>query len=282
MTYPQPNANQYAANGYQFFRLNTLLQSSGDIYESEQSGLALALGPESDIAKVGVSYFDDQADNFMGQTVITPDRSFVGRVDSNLNGFYTPAQRPGRILIYPQDLWNSQYIPTGWETGNTSIVVTPRLDVIEYFANQQSLIQKRNDKVFRFQDLTVDDTVAGIVYVTVPFYGRKFANFKAHVPADANGAAGLAIEVRGVTVEIIDDNSGFNQYDTFLWGGSGTVTNQRIYQNVIKAGTVDTTSTTNFKGGMYDLLTFKLTSSEVTPLDKPVFLEVIVSDTPSE
>ena len=71
MSYPQPNADQYAINGYQYFRLNTLLSSPGDIYESAQSALAIALGPESDISRVAVAYYDDQVPTtFTNQTVI--------------------------------------------------------------------------------------------------------------------------------------------------------------------------------------------------------------------
>ena len=75
MSYPQPSADQYAIKGYQFFRLNTLLTSPGDIYQSQQSGHAFAIGPESDISNVNVAYFDDQVPNFMAQTVISPQRA---------------------------------------------------------------------------------------------------------------------------------------------------------------------------------------------------------------
>lgn len=277
MSYPQPDSNQYVVDGFEFFRLNTLLSSPGDIYESSQGGFGFALGPDSDIASVLVSYFDSQAPDFMSQFTLSPDRSFVGRVDANILGTYAPSQRPARVLIAPDNLWNDQYLPTGFEDGvDANIVVTPRLDVIQYFQPQESLVPKRDDKTFVFQALDVGGTV-GTLYVTVPYYGRKYADYKVHVPANAAGLSAVDVVVRGVTLEIIDDNNGFNQYDTFL----ATAANQRVYQNVIKAGTVNPASTTDFGGGMYDLLTFALTNHDPDHvLDKPVLLQITMSDTP--
>jgi len=60
MSYPPPNPDQYALNGYKFFRLNTPLISDGDMYESQQGANGFAIGPDSDISKVNIGYFDEQ------------------------------------------------------------------------------------------------------------------------------------------------------------------------------------------------------------------------------
>src|SRR5690348_7452464 len=97
----QPNSDQSCLKGYDFFRLNTLLSCPGDIYESKQSGRAFMLGPESDIANVGVTYFDDQkTPTFVSQFVLTPQRPWSGRIDARNEVGYMPANRPGRLLFY--------------------------------------------------------------------------------------------------------------------------------------------------------------------------------------
>ena len=50
MSYPPPNPDNYALNGYKFFRLNTPLTSDGDMYESAQGGQGFAIGPQSDLS----------------------------------------------------------------------------------------------------------------------------------------------------------------------------------------------------------------------------------------
>ena len=97
MSYPQPDSNQYAIKGYQFFRLNTLLTSPGDIYESAQSGHSIAIGPESDLANINVAYFDDQVETFMQRTTISPLRAFVGRIDARNDAVTAPVERRARL-----------------------------------------------------------------------------------------------------------------------------------------------------------------------------------------
>lgn len=177
MTFPQPNADAYALNGQQYFRLNTLLSSPGDIYESAQGALAFAMGPDSDIARVRISYFDDQGGpTKTNETVIDPRRSFVGRVDARNETTYQPSNRPGRILLWPDDLFDPTYIPTTAVTGfnpgtDALITIVPRLDVIQYFVAQQSLQSRRADKEYNSQSY---DPTANLNYIIVPTYGRKY------------------------------------------------------------------------------------------------------------
>jgi hypothetical protein len=178
VSYPQPDANKYAANGYDFFRLNTLLASGGDIYESEQSGLALAIGPDSDIANVGINYFDQQVTNFLAELHVSHSRSFVSRVDANNDKVYAPAQRPGRVFIWPDDRWNPSFFPfvdgTYLPASSTQILETPRLDVIQYFTNPPSLVPLRNDKTWFYQTIATPGS-GGYAFVTIPYYGRRYA-----------------------------------------------------------------------------------------------------------
>jgi hypothetical protein len=174
--FSQPNANQYALQGYKFFRLNTLISSPGDIFESEQSGHAFAIGPDSDVANVAVAYFDQSASGFMSQTILTPQRSWVGRLDARNDATYAPAGRPGRLLFWLADTYLPNFFPFNYDQVNDSIIrVTPRLDVIEYFEPQSSLVPQRNDGLFQFQNLA-PLSVTGASWLTVPYWGRRYGS----------------------------------------------------------------------------------------------------------
>jgi hypothetical protein len=173
VSYPQPDADKYAVNGYQYFRLNTILSSPGDIYESQQSGHAIALGPDSDISKVAVAYFDDQVPTFMQQTSIGSDRSFVGRIDARNEVTYQPIGRPGRVLFWSDDLFNSQFRPVGFLPNDDLFNrIDPCLDVIQFFSPQQALVPRRNDKSWLIQNVAAPLNLS--TYFMLPFYGRRY------------------------------------------------------------------------------------------------------------
>lgn len=177
MAYPQPNADQYSINGYQFFRLNTPLVSDGDIYESQQSGLGFCIGPDSDISKVNIAYFDDQVANYVNQVAIGPNRPFFGRLDARNEVRYMPSHRSGRVLLWPDELFNVDFRPGDFDPGQCRIdFVTPVLDVIEYFTDvtPQPL---RNDKTYLFERLPWKGGGGERYYIVVPFYGRRYASF---------------------------------------------------------------------------------------------------------
>lgn len=290
MGYPQPSSNAYAVKGYQFFRLNTLLATPGDIYESEQGGLAVALGPDSDIARVQVSYFDDQAPDFFNQVTISNDRSFVGRIDANLDGTYTPANRPARILIAPLDLWNPQFEPpnTVFHTGDTHLLITPRLDVIEYLSEPPAgLVPQRSDKVFSFPEVPIVDPfvtppTVPQAFITVPYYGRKFGNYKVALAGDEDALARFELTVWGITLQTTTTSSISLAYTTnFIAGGGGSITAQTKYEGSIKA-LVNPADANNLGGGMYDFVMFQIKSTVVAhPIAKPFFFEFTTSDTPA-
>jgi hypothetical protein len=187
MSFPQPNADQAAINGQQYFRLNTLISSMGDLYESAQGSLAVALGPNSDIANVRVSYWDDTVPGGVNTIMLSPDRSFIGRVDARNETTYIKSNgRPGRILIGIDDIFNTTFRPEALFNGiadgrnfnpakDVITFVQPVLDVIQYFQNPPSLIPQRSDKTFRFQYLPVapDAGNGGVSILAIPMYGRK-------------------------------------------------------------------------------------------------------------
>lgn len=186
MSYPPPSAEEYAVSGYKFFRLNTPLVSDGDIYEASVGAQAFAIGPDSDISKVNVGYFDDQVPRFMNKVALSQKRSFTGRLDARNNSYYAPSNRPGRLLIWPDELYNVDYRPPGWSSGENWRVdlIPPVLDVIQYFSIPAAIEHVRNDRVYRFQQLPLNGT--GRYYLVIPFYGRRYASIQFANHTDRN------------------------------------------------------------------------------------------------
>jgi hypothetical protein len=213
VSYPQPNADQYAINGYQYFRLNTLLSSPGDIYESQQSSLALSLGPDSDISKVAVAYFDDQVPTFMQMTSIGSERTFVGRIDARNEVPYQPSNRPGRIFFWSDDLYDTSFRPPGFSVLNDKFnVVTPRLDVIQYFSTPPTLLPARNDKTYNFQNIVTGVSPTFNSYLMIPYWGRKYAMVE--LTNKSTGATGFSLS--GVNFAVSPSSAGYTQITTIV------------------------------------------------------------------
>lgn len=249
MSFPQPSSDQYAISGSQFFALNTPLSSPGDIYESTQGGHGLALGPQSDIANVNVAYFDQQVPTFMQRVVISPGRAFVGRIDARNDTKYAPAQRPGRILFWSDDLFDPNFRPRGFGVQDSISFVAPILDVIQYFKPLASLTSGRQDKEFVFQNYIVG---TGTFYIVVPYYGRKYCYVEF-----------TNREVTPNTFGIIGVNYAITQNDTLNPYHQETTIRAAA---AVAGGAQVTKIITAAALGVFDALVFSVTSPGPAPL----------------
>ncbi len=257
MAFPQPNADKYCLNGYQYFRLFTPLASPGDIYESAQSCHACCVGPESDIANVVVQYFDDQVTNFVQQTTISPRRAFLGRIDARNEATYAPSGTPGRIMFWAADLYDPNFKPTGFTVGVDHMqFIVPQMDIIQYFKPTDAAPQ-RIDKQYLFQNYSV-----GITYIVVPFYGRKYcyAEITNRTPVTP-----ATIKIIGVNYAITDDSSTgltvpYHQ-ETILQATASLATGAQLTKII--------TATAN---GTFDALVFGVSA------DGPAPLKIVTSD----
>lgn len=270
MSATQPSANRYAINGYQFWRLNTLIQSPGDIYESEQSGLAFALGPESDVSKVAVAYYDDQVPTFINTTLIDPSRSFVGRLDARNDARYQPANRPGRVLIWPADNYNPDYTPSaavGYAGGDVVERILPRLDVLQYFTDPPGILPRRADREYRFESYK---PATGARWIVLPTYGRKFGSITV-----TNRNASLAFTFRVVGVNYAAPTALGNPTDTevVIYSGALAVGATKVVKGFLGAG-----SDTN--AAMYDAIVVCITCATGDPDSDRVPLRAYFSDEP--
>lgn len=178
MSYPPPNADQYSLNGYKFFRLNTPLTSDGDMYESQQGAQAFAIGPDSDISKVNIGYFDEQVPNYLNQFSITPERSFPGLIAARNDARYGQSNRPGRTLIWADELYNPTWNPQPVDVALRIDFEVPVMDVVQYFAPAGlAMNQGRNDKEYWYDFIAAPPAGEGGVnewIIVIPWYGRRY------------------------------------------------------------------------------------------------------------
>lgn len=289
MSYPQANADDSVVKGSKFFRLNTLLASPGDIYESSQGANAMAIGPDSDISEVLVAYPDPTQPTGINQLVVSNTRSMVGLVPVNNTGqAYLPANRPGKIYMSPNNLWNPDFMKP--DTGTfTHLLETPRLDVIQYFQPQASLVPQRRDKTYTYQSVVVPDGDGSIARITVPFYGRKYASITILHASGPQG--GLQVEIDGVILTYGDTSTGTST------SGFLVPLAARDFNNPIGSSTPYTftvgpaglgqlqTATDGSQallgsvgGGAFDLLSVALIRPAAPAVLGQVFCEITVSD----
>jgi hypothetical protein len=252
MAYPQPNATDYATNEYDFFSLKTILSSPGDIYESDQGAHGIAIGPDSDIANVNMAYFDENVPvTLMTVRTISPLRAFVGSVLARNTASYAPAQRPGRVLFWADDIYDPNYRPRSAVSGDTVQFIAPVLDIVPYFAPMASIGPARVDKSFVFQNYLVPTSKT--LFLVVPYYGRKFASINF---TNRSATIPNTFGIIGVNYAITDDSSSNPYHQETVIRAPGSVAAGVSATQIIKAGT----------NGTFDALVFSVTDTGPAPL----------------
>lgn len=194
MSYPQPSSLIPMLESQDYFRLTTPLTSPGDTYESEVAGYAVAIGPDSDIARVNVAYFDPQASGSMRQIVVGNRSPFLGRIAPRMSQTYpNSGNLPGRILFTIADMVPQFNQAPFSDTPNRQTVI-PQLDLIQYFTPQQSLPMVRNDRSYFFHTQPV--TGVDSFTLNLPFYGRAWGSIS------VEGLATDEIEISGLRVSL--------------------------------------------------------------------------------
>ncbi len=242
MGYPQPNASAYQAAGAKFFRLNTRLTSEGDIYESAVGALGFAIGPDSDVAKINIGYFDDQSRTKMSQVAITPQRPFLGRIDAQNGAQYAPAQRPGRIMMWPDAFYNPRYQVYLFGNPCRMDMIAPVIDVIQYLSPPPSVSPGRNDRRHFLPEIGLPAGFSNTApyLLGIPFYGRRYASI-----SGGNFSSGA------LKLSVLGANFG-SAFTTTLYPRTAFGINDQV---VIKSGT----------SGMFDYLFLEVTKDVGSP-----------------
>jgi len=267
MTFPQPPSTEAILNGQNFFRLKTQLAGAGDIYESENSGHAIALGPDSDIAIVNVFYYDELTrfdfpsildPSKVSSVQISPERPFTGRLNARMDTVYPLTGQPARILIAPADLFVPFYLPPGFSVMQDAIAYEPVfLDIIQYFVELPSLYPNRGDKTYRYVYAYPTLAAGGSSFILIPSYGRKsgFFTFKNLDPA-------LAVTVRVFGLKFSTSNPP---------GPAGTQQTQ-IFTSVIAVSGTDVFPFNSSISGIWDMMLIELENYDAGPMPMTVLL----------
>ena len=281
IVYRNPNANAYVASNFSFFRLKQPLASAGDIFESEQGANAFALGPDSDISLATIAYFDPQStppysffnpppQTNMSTLTVSPQRTFVASVAApNKEGQYVPANVPGRILIWPTEIYTPNWRPPGFNVVQDRIVFEPPIiDILQFFGTPQSLVAPRTDKTYYYDRLIfgVDDC-----YVAIPFYGRRYASISME---NTSGTDNFSVSVGGVNFRISETDASVNALlATFTLGFGESIT--RVIRCDYDSRIGEAPPLTNSNAGLFDYLILQFSPVAGTP---NVNLRVVVSD----
>jgi hypothetical protein len=258
MTYPQPSGASYVLNNQSAFRLTTTIVGPGDIYESDASGLALAVGPLSDVANIGVTYLDEQRlPSLVNDLVISTERSYIGRVDARMDTIYPFSLRPGRVLFTLKDLYDPAFRPTGFAIDDDIEFLDPVLDIVEYFTPAPSVVPARADKELYLRYLEVPAGQVG--WLMVPAWGRKYGHISFFI---ANTVTANTVSVIGVRFSMTELPSSHYQ-ETLLVAAA------------IAAGGVRELVWNAANQGVFDMIGISATSAG--PLD----VRITLSDKPA-
>ena len=246
MTYPQPRtSDQIVSAGATQWRLFTQAVSQGDIYEIDSSATAIALGPESDFAQIGITYLDPSVPNTSQATVrITPQLPFPGRISPRLDTSYPLSPpRKGRVLVSLIDNFNIGYLPAGFNvTSMQKFQVPAFLDLIGWQGNPPLTVAKRGDKQYEFQEHPATVHANGAIWYIIPSFGRKYASFSLF----NNTGGDVTYENRGVNFSTVSNPNPVGP------GPRDDAETTLVASGVVATGTTRTDSFPASTKGMFD------------------------------
>lgn len=199
MSFPQTTPVNAIRNGLELWRLNTVLESSGDIYESDVSGTSFVVGSGSDISNINVNYFDQSVPSRSSVEQVSVLKPLVGRLDALASQQYGTGQQ-ARLFISSADLIpGPAFFPSGFEPARDLLTVEDiSIDLLQYFGRPPSIFPGRNDRVHLFQSMELLSTpgLEAATWFVMPYYGRRYASieFANLIPASFD------IEVFGVNL----------------------------------------------------------------------------------
>lgn len=212
---------QDVLNLQDYFRLYQTIDP-GDIFRIDGSCQSLAIGPDSDIAKVRVVYYDPQfaevsgaaINTFANELTVSVGNPWVGRLDARMNRIYpkVPASlaqgNRARLLVYPDDILRNNYVPD--VAGVVVERYQPFIDLQAYFGEPPSLAPIRSDRVFDLSTANSDGSAPLAVFF--PYYGRRKAMFHFESDGDIN------MSLHGVRYTWGEETAPQKVYDKLLAG----------------------------------------------------------------
>jgi hypothetical protein len=201
----QTMASEEVLRGQEYWRLTQALESSGDIFEIDVSAKGLAIGPDSDVGRVNVTYYDPSVESNIRSVSVGVGNPFSGRLDS-LNATPiagtgdppTVPQTPARLLIHLNDIVDNAYQPYDQVGPNPLIIrVQPIIDFFTFLSDPTELPRERSDKTSLFS-VAFNTDVNSVTYYMVPYYGRRFARATLTNQSGLVGTGDQQLRLRGI------------------------------------------------------------------------------------
>jgi hypothetical protein len=236
-------ASEFVRRSQEFFRIKTVLESSGDIFEVDTGLRGFVIGPDSDIAEVIVYHYEPTEPELVQAQTVSINNPFVGRLDA-LMGIRYPGETPARTLFSVNDIIEQNYFPknmTGTGTLDVKVQVPAIIDVQGYFAEPSQLPSFRSDKRFRLSRVPPPQGIGTKSFYIIPYYGRRYCSILVRNPETSIIGTVKVYGVRlpvGAGVASAGDLRGEILLHTFTLNGDDTL------QHIL-LGTTD---------GLYDLL----------------------------
>lgn len=172
----QTQASDEVLRGKDFWRLRQQLESAGDIFEIDESVIALYVGPDSDAADLKVTYFDPAQPNGLQSAVISPGTPFNGRLDALLDQAIPATGQKARILVQPADIIGVTYLRPVLPQPAVIVRIPTFIDLIGVFGELIQVPTQRSDRQFRTPVLTVGAGGTGFpnsTDIVFPLYNRR-------------------------------------------------------------------------------------------------------------
>ncbi len=175
----QNSARNAVLRGQEYYRLKQEIQSPGDIFELDESTRAIYIGPDSDIAEVQATYYDEDRSTGLETATIAVNGPFVGRFDALLATKVPSTGEPARILVSPVDLVDNSYVrPAATNFGPfRSFNVPARIDLIASLKTLPDIPSVRADRTLRYPNTPFEESAPfgtdGSTDLVIPVYGRR-------------------------------------------------------------------------------------------------------------
>jgi len=181
----QTKASDAILASQEIWRLTKIVESPGDIFEQDVSTLAIAIGPDSDIAKVKATYYDPVSPSplRLAEAIIATGAPFSGRLDALLatpypntaSGQLLPAF-PARVLFSLQDIVDANFLIPFWGAPDDSNVyrAPTKLDLISFVSDPRGIVpDRRPPKQFNFDTAPATGGPNNSINFVIPYFGRR-------------------------------------------------------------------------------------------------------------
>jgi hypothetical protein len=211
-----------------YWRLFQEIQSSGDIWEIDESLKGVAIGPDSDVSEVILSYYDPAQPQSVEQLSVAVGNPFEGRIDALMGTEYPQTKSPARILISLGDLIDNAYVPhnfnSGQEVTNDTITRAPAfVDLLGYFDKKAEQARVRSDRKILFSRFKGVPVGGQRSYYIVPSYGRRYCRALFVNNVSASPVYTVSLRLLGVRLGHGLNSSGGNSSGEIVIGSHGPI-----------------------------------------------------------